>query len=398
MINKELEEITIYYSVKGACRKEKLFSFKFPQSPKSDAIRGGFEREHHRLSDQAKIFEIEENKKLVVDGDKLYLLKPVEDEDHKYEVFTYKGIKLTHDVELDFRFQAKNKTDRSLNNIYLKGDLVDFKNKKLNDIECDLALDPEFYESESFLDSYYLFSLDSSEHGKYIEEGEIYEELIEIFEDRGYSVEEDSKIHRDSGLIWIEGKEGKEYLIKNDGSDIKVYEALDKEKLKQLLPNDQVSFSVSTNLTLNTLIENYEGLLLNLKLIEEGNIKEKRFFDLSSSESFREKLKEELEDLKESLDREVSESEKSEHEGRPGCFIATAVYGDPESEKIDNLRDFRDDILLKKKSGRLFTDIYYKISPSLAQIISKNEYLRKSVGHMIVYPLSDLVEDFLDSE
>ncbi len=53
-----------------------------------------------------------------------------------------------------------------------------------------------------------------------------------------------------------------------------------------------------------------------------------------------------------------------------GCFIATAAHG-PTSSCVKKLGLFRDRILLPNKLGRAFTKLYYRLSPTPAEQISK---------------------------
>ena len=59
-----------------------------------------------------------------------------------------------------------------------------------------------------------------------------------------------------------------------------------------------------------------------------------------------------------------------------GCFIATATYGGENVIQVRFLRAFRDEILLKSHSGRLFTWVYYIISPFFAWMIRRMPSLR----------------------
>ncbi len=61
------------------------------------------------------------------------------------------------------------------------------------------------------------------------------------------------------------------------------------------------------------------------------------------------------------------------------CFIATAVYGTPMVREIDILREWRDNTLNKTYYGRRFVSVYYKISPPIADLISKKEKIRKII-------------------
>jgi hypothetical protein len=53
-----------------------------------------------------------------------------------------------------------------------------------------------------------------------------------------------------------------------------------------------------------------------------------------------------------------------------GCFIATAAYGTPMSEEIQILRVFRDECMLTNPVGEALVDIYYRVSPPVAEFIT----------------------------
>jgi uncharacterized repeat protein (TIGR02543 family) len=65
--------------------------------------------------------------------------------------------------------------------------------------------------------------------------------------------------------------------------------------------------------------------------------------------------------------------------GAAGCFIATAAYGTPMAEEIQILREFRDEYLLNNAVGRALVDIYYKVSPPLAEFITEHPGLKPIV-------------------
>ena len=58
------------------------------------------------------------------------------------------------------------------------------------------------------------------------------------------------------------------------------------------------------------------------------------------------------------------------------CFIATAAYDSPLHPHVGILRDFRDIYLLPTRLGRALVNLYYKYSPSVAELIVKNKALR----------------------
>jgi len=62
-----------------------------------------------------------------------------------------------------------------------------------------------------------------------------------------------------------------------------------------------------------------------------------------------------------------------------GCFIATAAYGTPMAEEIEALRDFRDEYLLTNPVGQALVELYYKISPPMAEFIEEHPALKPVV-------------------
>ena len=42
-----------------------------------------------------------------------------------------------------------------------------------------------------------------------------------------------------------------------------------------------------------------------------------------------------------------------------GCFVATAVYGNPDAPQVQALRDFRDEVLMQHPLGRRAVNFYY---------------------------------------
>ena len=74
------------------------------------------------------------------------------------------------------------------------------------------------------------------------------------------------------------------------------------------------------------------------------------------------------------------------------CFIATAAYGTPTAEELDTLRTFRDEVLLQNSIGSGLVNLYYEISPPLADFISEHGVLRTLVRELFVDPAAWLVE------
>jgi hypothetical protein len=74
------------------------------------------------------------------------------------------------------------------------------------------------------------------------------------------------------------------------------------------------------------------------------------------------------------------------------CFIATAAYGTPTAEQIDVLREFRDVVLLKSTAGSQFVALYYRLSPPIADFITRSDLLRTLVRELLVDPVVWIVE------
>jgi len=58
------------------------------------------------------------------------------------------------------------------------------------------------------------------------------------------------------------------------------------------------------------------------------------------------------------------------------CAIATAAYGTPMAEEIEILREFRDEYLLTNPLGQALVELYYKVSPPIAEFITEHPSLK----------------------
>ena len=77
---------------------------------------------------------------------------------------------------------------------------------------------------------------------------------------------------------------------------------------------------------------------------------------------------------------------------KEGCFIATAVYGARDTEKLDTLRKFRDEKLLTNNFGAKLVDVYYKYSPEMADYIAQHPALKYLVKETQIDPLVWVIE------
>jgi ribosomal protein L7/L12 len=69
------------------------------------------------------------------------------------------------------------------------------------------------------------------------------------------------------------------------------------------------------------------------------------------------------------------------------CFIATACYGSYDHPDVLTLRRWRDNHLQHTAPGRLFIDLYYRISPAIAHYLGRRSRLSDIVRRCILEPL-----------
>ncbi|MCC6697639.1 MAG: IPT/TIG domain-containing protein [Candidatus Hydrogenedentes bacterium] len=73
------------------------------------------------------------------------------------------------------------------------------------------------------------------------------------------------------------------------------------------------------------------------------------------------------------------------------CFIATASYGTPFDGKLDVFREFRDAVLLKSAPGAALVDLYYTMSPPIADQVAKHPALAVAV-RIVLTPVAWFLE------
>ena len=78
-----------------------------------------------------------------------------------------------------------------------------------------------------------------------------------------------------------------------------------------------------------------------------------------------------------------------ERQQQQGCFIATAAYGTPLAKEINVLRRFRDSYLVHRSWGKQLVNLYYTLSPPIANLIGKSDLLQKVV-RIGLQPVVDL--------
>lgn len=76
------------------------------------------------------------------------------------------------------------------------------------------------------------------------------------------------------------------------------------------------------------------------------------------------------------------------------CFIATAAYGDRTHPNVTILRRFRDEVLVRYRSGRAFIRFYWIIGPRMAKGVSHD----RVIGHLarlIISPFAVIAREVL---
>ncbi|MBC8368922.1 MAG: DUF1565 domain-containing protein [Planctomycetes bacterium] len=80
------------------------------------------------------------------------------------------------------------------------------------------------------------------------------------------------------------------------------------------------------------------------------------------------------------------------NEGRLECFIATAAFGTSSSLDLDILREWRDDVLLQSPNGRQLVNLYYQVSPFVAQAIEHHPNAKRFVRDLL-RPLISIISN-----
>jgi hypothetical protein len=128
-----------------------------------------------------------------------------------------------------------------------------------------------------------------------------------------------------------------------------------------------------------------DGALFSLYFLQNG---EERNLDVIVESFYVEKFKEILR-----LNwTSISPPRPKKEEKKEGCFIATACYNDYDHPIVYQLRNFRDNFLIKKKYGRMFISFYYQYSPRYAKLIESNNFIKYVIKILLIKPLYFLIK------
>jgi len=129
---------------------------------------------------------------------------------------------------------------------------------------------------------------------------------------------------------------------------------------------------------------------VNIKYRETVIAASDKFYKISYA-SIEEEFENNLENYENSLNSFTILSEPidvSTDDG--GCLIATAAFGSELAPQVQQLRETRDNVLLKTESGRAFltsfNQFYYSFSPTIADWERQNSIFKEAVG-LIITPL-----------
>lgn len=70
--------------------------------------------------------------------------------------------------------------------------------------------------------------------------------------------------------------------------------------------------------------------------------------------------------------------QQSNNAPQSACYIATMAYEDINAPEVQRFREFRDDVLMKRSWGRVFTRIYYSMSPFLVRVLGRSRIVKRS--------------------
>lgn len=177
---------------------------------------------------------------------------------------------------------------------------------------------------------------------------------------------------------------------------IDVYLAFQLKKIEEKLAEYEEIFTVEEIKQYND-IRNPKGNIhvpMTVDLIIKGNQVKGNKYSLDEIQkiSYKEEADPILQDIRDTL--ALISSHKFEN-GNPkfplvlekssssGCFIATAAYSTPIHPDLDTFRTFRDEKLLTHWIGNKLVEMYYQLSPSVAEYINQKPRIKRFVRQQL---------------
>ena len=91
-------------------------------------------------------------------------------------------------------------------------------------------------------------------------------------------------------------------------------------------------------------------------------------------------------------DPDEDEEQEPETASAGGCFVATAAYGSWSHPDVAALRRFRDEVLVRHRTGRAFIRIYRVVGPRLARLVSPQGASGRA-ARAVISPLARLARN-----
>lgn len=172
-----------------------------------------------------------------------------------------------------------------------------------------------------------------------------------------------------------------EYFEENNVNNLKVEKIEDgKHMLKNIarkgFAGASVIVSSITDNIVNVNTEIVNGI--EYKLYYKNNFNQTEYLTFYTTNDFKNEVSLFLNTyFKKNLPEQAKTPIKQEEDTK--CFIATACYRDVFSEEVIFFREYRDNNLKKSFLGRLFINLYYKISPFFYTILFNNPYYSNKI-------------------
>jgi hypothetical protein len=81
---------------------------------------------------------------------------------------------------------------------------------------------------------------------------------------------------------------------------------------------------------------------------------------------------------------------KEQRKQMRACIVATAVCRDAQAPEVIALRQFRDKVLVRYDLGRRCIEAYYRMSPSVAELVSRSTVARLVLRACVIRPLAQV--------